>query len=283
MTLARLFARLLTKSDVRDPAKVPFDDALEIIEEINAAVAEFYILAPARFSRSTLPLTLAAPATLSLPAVNGSPAFGGAVFTEAQRGATIIIGDDPRQNEIVSTTDVASPYQGITGTVSATVYGDAIPVGISDYKRVISDPLLDSGRRLTLDPALESRQIRKVRGVGSPSRYWIENGGAAGGSSSLGVFRVDPIPSVATNVRLEVFGCPVHFTYESLVSSQVVPVPPDMEKHLITLCRWHLKDHPFFWEIPSIETDAAASRLAIGGQSPSAGPTRSKVGTPRGW
>ncbi|MEI7532853.1 MAG: hypothetical protein WCK57_00655 [Verrucomicrobiae bacterium] len=283
MTTAELFSRLLSRATVRDPGRVPFDDAVEILAAMNAGISEYYQIAPARFSRTTISTVLPAPATLSVAAVNGSAALGSNAFSAGQRGATVIVGDDAGQNEVVGPASLLDAYMGTSGTVNATVYGDAVVILDSSFKRVVSHPRLSDGTELYVDDSLVNRNFKTSRGIGTPRRYCMEMSGAAGGGKDVAILRVDPMPGKAFIVRMEAELNPLHVVYGDLASPVNVPVPAHMEHALISLIRWHLKGNVFFPDQRDTDEKAQAARISIEGQSPDAGKSHGKVFTPRGW
>jgi hypothetical protein len=281
MTTAQLFSRLLSHATVRDPGRVPFDESVEIVAGINAALGEYFSLAPARFSELTLSRVLPAPETRSVAAVNGSASVG--TFLASHRGATVVIGDDPGQNEVTGTGSVLDAYLGTTGTVSAVVYGDGIVIANASYKRVVSDPRLNDGTQLRFDDGLLRGRFNGVRGTGKPVRYCVEMTGTAAGGEDVAILRVDPMPSRSYIVRMEISALPLLVTNATLSAPVAVPVPYDMDAHLIALCRWHLKGNKLFPDKKDTDEKADAARNAIAGLSPHAGRSHGKVGTPRGF
>ena len=281
MTTAQLFSRLLAHASVRDPARVPFDESIEIVGAINAALSEYFSLAPARFSEQTISVVLGAPATVSVAAVNGSTSV--ATFSESQRGATVVIGDDAGQNEIVSTGAVLDAYQGTSGTVSATVYGDAVVIGNATYKRVTSHPRLNDGTELREDRNIGRGQLTGLRNTGKPTRYCVEMSGTAGGGRDVAILRVDPMPSRSYICRMDVSMIPLLVEVGDLSTPITVPVSHDMENHLIALCRWHLKGNAIFPSKADTDEKADAARSAVLALSPDAGRSRGRFGTPRGY
>ncbi len=281
MTTAQLFSRLLSHSTVRDPARVPFDESVEIVAAINAALGEYFSLAPARFSKSTISRALPAPETRSVDAVNGSTDVSS--FLASQRGATVVIGDDPGQNEVISTSAVLDAYQGTSGTVSAVVYGDGIVIANGTYKRVLSDPRLNDGTQLRFDDGLLRGRFNGVRGTGKPTRYCVEMTGESSGGLDVAILRVDPMPSRSYIVRMEIEALPLLVTYGCLSTPVAVPVSYDMEAHLIALCRWHLKGNKLFPDKKDTDEKADAARNAVLSLAPAAGKPHGKVGTPRGF
>jgi hypothetical protein len=167
--------------------------------------------------------------------------------------------------------------------VNATVYGDAYAVENEGVRQVLSAPRLADGRELKLDDGLINRRFKSLQNVGKPYRYCWENTGESAGGTALAILRVDPIPSIAYVVRMEVWTRPLHLTYSHLTAPVALPVPLDMERHLVALCRWHLIGNEIFPEKPDTEMKADAAREAIEDQSPVAGRSQGKIFTPKGW
>ena len=284
MTTTQLFASLLNYSEVRDPAKVPFDATVEIVGAMNAALAEFYSLAPTWLSAKTVSRVLSAPETITVGATQGSVNAG--PFPTDAIGCAIVLAGDTRANQVASTSALRDPYLGSGGSVSATLYGDAVQIAGSEFRRVLSPPRLEGGTQLFWDETLPVRSgSTTLRSRGTPARFCVEvlALGAGGSSGTLAVLRVDPIPSVDTILRVEMQVLPLHLTIAHLAAPFDVPIPTDMEGHLLSLVRWHLRGHPLFVARKDEESRCESARMAISSMVPWVGPIRSRVRTPAGF
>jgi hypothetical protein len=134
------------------------------IRELNAVLQQIYSLLPDTFWRESDPRStqLRAPATVSVTVVNGAKSItfisGWQSYME---GCTIVIAGDPAHNRLVMDTAASAtlwlPYDGASGTVSATVYHDAVT--IEDAEQVIGPVMLLDHWELVPVASERARQI----------------------------------------------------------------------------------------------------------------------------
>lgn len=108
-------------------------DKMAIITAINGAYLELFKDAPATISETEKGDVLRASTTITLAATQYSTTISSVVtYASWMKGCTIRIGGDEFDNELINATTLARPYTGSTGSVSATVYADCIPLsGVS--------------------------------------------------------------------------------------------------------------------------------------------------------
>jgi len=289
MTTVELAHRALRHSPYRDPAQVPVDDALDLVDAINAALQEFYSIAPPVYSRTTLSGELYGESTVSLTLTNGESTFGSDVFLASQRGYTIKLGDESKYNEITGTDSLLDVYAGTSGTYDCPVWGDVIQFSDTSIKRVVSPPRIEGcSHGLVNDPSIREYVMREGRSVGVPRFYYVEPVGSSQGGRELCLVRFAPLPDKQYTVRMEVELTPTRYGYQSLVTPATLPVENhQVESLLLPLLFDELLDRPGW-----VGTSAPAQRIMERAQRARdeikllpayLAPNRNKIGTPKGW
>jgi hypothetical protein len=256
MTTVQLAQRLLRHLTVKDLALLSGDDALHVLDAMNAGLQQFYALAPASLKQTTLSGVLQPAQTVTLTVTNGSAVFSGYTATSAQRGYTIRIEGDDNENEIVASNGLLDDYLGTTGTKAAQVWGDCLPLN-GVIERLTSEPRLDTGAFLAKEPAFrerggwsspaEQRHARRDRRIGEPSFYWIEAVGQSQGGAPAFLLRVDALPDRAYRVRVDAELGPARVTFPDLTTPVALPLnDAHVEAYVLPLCAAALLDSPLW-------------------------------------
>lgn len=234
-----------------------------IADILNGTLQDIYAAAQILY-RGPLGGQLSAPASISVAVTNGSQTFttGGAVVD----GSTIVIDGDATFNQVhneAGTKLLLYPYQGATGTQSATIYGDSILLD-SSVGKVIGNVYLGDIRRLTKavnradlfniirqfpDYGRLFRATSMKPTIGVPSKYFVEavliTGGATGQASQLRL-RVNPLPQQVYPIRYDAKFHPPRLTVadlgtDSVPSTKTMVVPEDQHESLLLplfLLKW---------------------------------------------
>jgi hypothetical protein len=283
MKTTELVRKMIRKLSVNDWGALPLDGRMEIVDCINTGLQKLYTILPSQYRITTISSTLNAPTTLGIDVVKGqnevllSAGPSQVPFTYAQRGSTVVIGDDPLFNEIVSTTSILDAYQGTSGSVTSTIYGDAVPIWDRDIIRMVSDPILNDGTRLArlndvsqliigqqgyLGSINENRMSQ--RQIGRPQYYTIDLVGHSqsdGSTEPVVILRVDPMPSQLYTIRFEAELSPMRITFSHLQTPVDLPIPDYMvESMLLPICIGELTMSSYWADektIPMAEKQAA--------------------------
>lgn len=156
--LLRLFG--VTSLDASSPANQPFPieatDIDDIVGVINSSLQDIFDTGPLEDRERNLGAQLMAPTQVTLTATNGSTTISAlTTYAAWMLGCTIRLSGDPQDNELTSSTLLVRPYQGTTGSISATVYGDSIQLDDTISKVLVpvclanQIPLLPCGDRIT--------------------------------------------------------------------------------------------------------------------------------------
>lgn len=133
LTVSRILLRDLgvTSLNGGDPANQtnPLEDGdlEDVANVITSSLQDIFDDGPSEIAKVSYGGYLRAPTTVTLTATIGSPTVS-AVTTYAvwMAGCTIRIAGDDADNELLSSTLLARPFAGTTGSHSATVYADAV-------------------------------------------------------------------------------------------------------------------------------------------------------------
>lgn len=197
IALANRLAPDLSEKSLSD---LPADVLLQILDAINGGIQKMDAIAPFETKTTTASLALAAPLTVSIGVTDASATITGTTFTDDQLGRTIKVDGDSIENQIVGPTSLLHPYSGTTGTVSATIYSDAVPLP-EPYRRLVNDPhILETNRDLV------NERCRFTRGkqIAEPTRYWMEANARNRNPSAPSVIRFDTLPGQAYRMQVEV-------------------------------------------------------------------------------
>tara|TARA_R110000772_G_scaffold143235_1_gene252757 strand:- start:26905 stop:27822 length:918 start_codon:yes stop_codon:yes gene_type:complete len=257
MTSSEIAWRLLRHCEPQDPTALTLSQASELMGSLSFAMSEFFRYAPAKMRRTSASAILEAPITKTGLAVvnNATGVTSGNPFTTAQRGATVALSGDPILNEVVSTTGWLNAYQGITGTKTATIYGDCIAIQSRLMEKLVSDPWihLEGGgstplRRARNEQAMNGAGMsewwdwRDSLKTGRPTQYAIQSAGISRGSDAYFLLRVSPMPEVRTIIRFEADVAPDSFDHTNVFQVPVdLPLSEDqIESMIIPLCEKRL-------------------------------------------
>jgi len=109
-------------------------DLDDLITELNAAMQELFDNAPSELMEQPRGALLLAPLAVTLTATQGSTVISGfTAFTAAMPGCTIRLAGDTQDNEIVSATELASPFAATGGPITATVFFDCVNLALTTF------------------------------------------------------------------------------------------------------------------------------------------------------
>lgn len=251
MNTYQMATRLLRHCQTRDLSALPLDDLEQVAGAMSAAIGEFFRLAPALYRRTTMSASVTGPATVSIAVSAGAVSIdtgGSNPFTDLQRGATLEIAGDGRYNEIVSPSGWLNPYQGTSGTKTATIHGDSVPIHSRLVERLLTDPVL-------VEPAGVTRRLirqeiqggqdgwrawywehwRSALAFGEPTHYAIEHGGASHGSDLNFLIRLHPMPTRAYVLNFEAHLAPATYPVGALTTTgwEDLPLSNDVLESMV--------------------------------------------------
>lgn len=237
MKAIALANRLVRDLDAKSVVDLTADARLEILDAINGALQTLHSLAPPDSKITVVSLSVAAPRTVSVGVVNGSPEVTIATFDAEDRWRTIRIAGDDIDNQVIGATSLLHPYGGATGTVSATIYGDAVELP-EPYIELVGDPTVLETR----DDLISFRPLvfrNMDRRIGHPRFYWVESNARNQNPTAPAVIRFDPMPDKLYRMQCRASLAPAKVTFADLISpGPTVPLRAEhIESYLIPLCR----------------------------------------------
>jgi hypothetical protein len=299
MTTTETAYRLLRHCPVTDLAALSLSQAKEVMGAISVAVGYYFRKAPAVLRQTSASVVLAAPRVVNNLAVTAGAleVTSGSPFATAQRGSSLRIDGDLNRNEVVSAVGWLNPYQGTSGTRSATVYGDAVPIGTQLIENILSDPILldqqiDVSHRTPLKRASLEHDLAAFHrdSIGLPTHYAIQPTGVSRGASSQFLIRVWPVPERQMVMRFECNVQPDMFDELALTATPLeMPFSDDqMETIILPLAEREMLGTTLLDEVKEniaaqIEARAARAESLISLLPKDHGKPRGRIYTPRGW
>ena len=214
------FANRLSRDlSVESFVDLSVESRLEILDAINSGIQRLNALS-SHESRTTLAaFYLAAPSTITLGVVNGSAAIDGHSFVADDLYRTIRIDGDGIDNQVISADELLHPYTGETGTVSATIYSDAVTVPEPYDELVGAIRIVETRQDLILDALAWETRWNQTRRVGDPERYSIEPNARNQTPPAPTVIRFDRLPGTARRLQAKFTLAPARVTFSDLLSS----------------------------------------------------------------
>lgn len=296
MTTVQLFHRIGRRARGGDFTKLGLAEQGDIAEAANQGLQKLYGALPAYFREMTEGFLLPAPVAISFAVTVGSAQLASNVFSTDQIGRTVVISGDPAWNQIIGQNMLLNPYNGsVSGTLNATVYGDAVYSSRYPFERIIGNPrFADLGLGLwgrnELNRINNNRQAFGaifVQSVGLPVYWWVQMLGNSQGSEPLLVLKVSPVPDKAYPINLRMSYWPKRLTMADYDSATTLGVPDQfIEPGLIPLCLQALMSTPI-WESKKddalIDKRGADAEAYLRLQPGQVAAPSNFVGTPAGW
>ena len=176
---------------------------------INGAIQEVYDLLPIYLKEQTDGFTLPAQvAVTGLVVTNGSNVVTGYSFTADQIGRSILIEGDGTVNQLIGNGTalcLMNAYNGQSGSVGATIYGDAVYTTGAPFDRIVGDPCFSDQRQWPIMRRNGNPQDYQFFGllqVGRPQFWWVQNMGNSQGNVPILVLKFFPMPDTAYMVKV---------------------------------------------------------------------------------
>lgn len=287
MTLLQLSNRLCRRLKVNDVHTLVTDDAQEVLDSINTALSEFFMLAPFTYrQRKSVHNQVSAPIKVTITATNGSRQVTGIGVEHI--GKSIQLPGDAGINKVDAINTLQAPFSGTSGSIEATIYSDVILLA-DDFARFVGQPLLiGSGsfvRALTRQN--EEMPFLGETPIGSPVRFVVEARGQAAGVSPSYLMRLIPIPSSTYGITATMEVRPKQFRLPDLTTDAALPLAPEHAlailypmalSHLATGQLWPQGEDP-----KGIMADAEKAVSFLQRIPQDFGPSFNKVKTPYGY
>lgn len=296
MTTIELFERVGRRARGGDFTKLSASEKRDVLQSINRGLQQIYDKLPIYFKELTEGFVLPAAVTVSIPVTQYSATIGSSAFTDDQLGRTIVIDGDPAWNQVVGSNALLSPYMGITGTVNATIYGDAFYSKRFPFDRILGNPKFND---TTFAPLLRTEMNRAsvdgvsnmtlfAHSVGLPRIWWTQPLGNSQGNEPLVVLKFLPVPDQAYSMSIRAAYWPKRLTLADYDSAAIQPVPDQfIESALIPLSVQALRDTPVF-EVTGadpkrLDESAAQAAQFLDNQPKQPFAPFNRIGTPWGY
>lgn len=294
MTTVELFHRIGRRARGGDFTRLSMSEQSDLMQAANVALQTLYGLLPNAYKEQTQGFVLPAPATVSLAVTQYSQTVAASSFTAAQIGRSIVLPGDGNWNQIIDTDKLLNPYMGASGTVSATVYGDAFYSTDYPLDRIVGNPRFPSGGSATV----LNRELIPVSNpsswnwlsqqtTGTPQFWWTQSIGFSQGKEPIIVFRVMPAPTSAYALSVRISYWPKRLTLADYTDAARVPVPDQfIDTVLVPLALQALMATPVWdgkGDDKKIDAQAADARRFIQLQAPQLGPVANRIFTPLGY
>lgn len=296
MQTLELVSRLLKRWGM-NMGNLPADVQQTLLDCMNGGIQEFYRLAPAVYREATITAVLAAPQTVNIGVSQGSGFFIGYDAPASNYFSTIRIPTDTTtDNLIIPPTGLISPYQGVTSTQPALIFGDTYPL-TANIERMIDEPaLLGFRHRLVRNDEYWGRGwgiwgghysgSGVARRVGVPRTYWVEPNAACVGTGPSFILRVDPLPNALYTLRARALFYPLKLTMGNLQVNTPIPINDAwIESMFIPLILEQMTEDPLWTakNTDKIEKKAIQARADISDLSPVIEKPNYRCETPPGW
>ena len=287
MKAIALANRLVRDLDEKSLSDVSTDTRLEILDAINGALQKMHAVSPDHTKITTASLYLDAAAAVSIGVTQGDTEITGATFTADQYGRTIRITGDSIDNQIAGSSSLLHPYAGATGTVSATIYSDAVALP-EPYSELVGKPhVLETGNYLT------PHKIRfvswQVRNVCEPRFFWMEANAGNRASPAPAIVRFDSLPDRAYRLSVEAMLAPARVAFADLLAPgpEISVRQEHVEIYLLPIARGLLTSSALWKDKESRAAALKSSETAEAKYETLASTTlatpANEVGTPHGF
>lgn len=242
-----------------------------IASDLTRALKFIYNRAPHLFKEPQTAVVYA-PQTGTISATNGSTTVTAPTgFTMPINGNTIVLSGHDIFNEIYQTAAntyrLVYPYIGTTGTVSATMWHDAIvlPTAFRVHEPVVLDDYLEltplSNREEFLrynawtwhDYGMFVNFQPRRRDSGQPAAYWVEERALPSGLTRAKFLRMTPMPSTSFAFRCEGTQMPPEVTVAAfgtdtnVDATRTFAMPGDHEETILRpIFLWYWALSPYF-------------------------------------
>lgn len=233
ISTVELFHRIGRRARTGDFSRLSMSELTDLLQAANAANQKVYNALPIYFKEQTQGFVLPGPLAITGVGVTQyQKTVTGVTFTAAQFGQSVVLDGDSGWNQIIGTDQLLNPYMGSTGTVSGTVYGDAIHSTTVPLDRIIGDPQFADKSLTPLYAWNMSRTNGQVNSlwpfwqtIGVPAAWWPQVYGNSQGNTPIMTLRFSPAPSRALAINCRIGFWPVRLSLADYDAATVLPVP----------------------------------------------------------
>lgn len=239
MKAIALANRLCRDLNVQSFVELPVDSRQEILDCINAGIQRLNALSSHESRTTMASFYLAAPSTISIGVTNGSALITGHTFVADDLYRTIRIDGDAIDNQVIAEDELLHPYTGAAGTVSATIYSDAMTVPEPYDELVGTLRIIEKRKDLFPDPRQLETTWKQTRRVGEPQWYRVEANARNQTPPAPSVIRLDSLPGQEYRLEGKFTLAPARVSFgDLLVSGADLPIRAEhVEIYLLPIAR----------------------------------------------
>jgi hypothetical protein len=293
MTTVQLAQRMMRNLTVSDWSRLPMDAAEEVREAINMGLDAFSRILPVHRTVRDATFVIEEPKAISVTVTDASKAivigtffpFGAYASASDLPGRGVILAGDTKLNRLLSSTEMIEHYMGASGSVSAMLYSDGIPIGHrADQLAGIPyfTPSTSSQRHhlIHVDDARSWTANASVH-TGQPAYWWVDPFGGSDALATSWLLRLHPLPTGRGILSVPMKQFPASVTLTDLhITPRALPIQELEEGHLANICAAYLITCPLWKETVNkadVRAKADDSRRAMEARSnhnPSGFPNR---------
>ena len=230
MTITQLVHRIARRARGGDFTKLGLTEQMDVLEAANSALQQVYNILPIYFKEMTVGFSLPAPVALTgVGVVNGSNTVTGVTFAADQIGRTVLLDGDDSINQVVSATGLISAYNGASGTVNGTLYGDSVYSTRLPFDRIIGNPDFSDRTSWPMLPRTMMRNdfpfLGMIPSIGRPQFWWVQSFGNSQGQVPLLFLKFWPMPDQVYPIKVRMGFWPVRLALADLDLAVTIPVP----------------------------------------------------------
>jgi hypothetical protein len=295
ITTVQLFHRIGRRARGGDFTRLSMSEQTDIAEAANTALQRLYNALPTYFKEQTQGFVLKGPTTITGVGVTQyGQTVTGITFSASQFGQTVVLDGDPGWNQITGTATLLNPYMGATGTVSGTIYGNALYSTTYPFDRVIGNPKFANQAQAPISfyrdivaAQPDASQWWFSQSIGQPCVCWPQVFGNSQGNTPIMVLRFAPAPSQDYAINVKMGFWPKRLTLADYDAATPVVVPDQfVEPSLIPLSLQAFMASPS-WLIKgdekAIDERGDKGELFAKQQLGQVGSPNNRVYTPVGW
>ncbi len=270
MKVVQLFHRLGRHSRGGDFTKLSLSEQTDIINAANAGLMILYNALPTYFKEQTQGFTLPGPLAITGVVVTQySKIVTEFTFSEDQFGQNVVLDGDGGWNQIIGENELLNPYQGPSGTVGGTIYGNALHSSTFPLDRIIGSPQFPKYNQAPLfAPNVISSSSQGAgwwlysQAMGIPQTWWPQVFGNSQGKKPIMVLRFAPAPNSAMAVNVRIGFWPKRLSLEDYDNNTELVVPDQfIEPALIPICIQQFMNTPSWVSV----NDKSDERIAVAG------------------
>jgi len=251
MKLVELIHRTARRARTGDFTKLDAAEFGDVMQAVNTALQKTYNYLPIYFKQMTVGFKLPAPVSVSCQVTNDSVTLGNSPFTAAQLGCTVILDGDSAWNQVAGLNSLLNPYNGTTGTVTGTLYGDVFSSSRYPLDRIVGNPRFSDQSQLPIMRRevwnITAPYYSQTPSTGLPRNWWPDPFGNSQGRAPTVFLRFFPLPDQAYIMDVSLAYWPMRLTLDDYQANADIPVPEQfLETALLPLAIRALMSTPAY-------------------------------------